>query len=383
MNYSISVIIPVYNAKDYIEDCVNSILKQDKKDFEMILVDDGSTDGSGEICDSIAKDAGAVCKVFHTENQGAAAARNYGIQKAEGEYIAFVDSDDVVTEDYLSYLYGIAKKQDADIAVCGFKKVYPEQNKKADDGKKFKENTVQSADDLELSADGGNGKESSNTVCVEERENQKVKTDIGETDVSQENPDYISGVKEYPGTDALENLLYQKNFMSVPWGMISKKKLWETVSFPEGTKAEDMGTIYRLFAESRMTVYGEKICYFYMQRAGNTMFSTSEERNRDYFQHSREMVKFIKENNPALMPAARSRHFSACFQILSETSEKGSDVKLLGKIYADVKRIRKYVLKDKNARTINRGAALLSYISVGFLHFVLRGYYRMQRGKLK
>ena len=89
----VSVVIPVYNVKPYLERCVNSVLGQTHKDLEIILVDDGSTDGSGELCNQIAASDPRIC-VIHQENQGLSGARNTGIRHATGEYIAFLDSDD-------------------------------------------------------------------------------------------------------------------------------------------------------------------------------------------------------------------------------------------------------------------------------------------------
>lgn len=89
----VSVIIPVYNVKPYLERCVQSVLGQTYKDIEMILVDDGSTDGSGQLCDELAAKHGQI-RVIHQENQGLSVARNVGIQQATGEYIVFLDSDD-------------------------------------------------------------------------------------------------------------------------------------------------------------------------------------------------------------------------------------------------------------------------------------------------
>ena len=89
----ISVIVPVYNVEPYLRLCVNSILNQTFTDFELLLIDDGSTDYSGEICDEYASMDSRV-KVFHTTNRGVSAARNLGINKASAEWITFVDSDD-------------------------------------------------------------------------------------------------------------------------------------------------------------------------------------------------------------------------------------------------------------------------------------------------
>lgn len=99
--FKVSVIVPVYNVEKYISRCIESILSQTFTDFELLLIDDGSTDSSGKICDEYAKKDTRI-KVFHTENRGVSAARNLGIKEASAEWISFVDSDDWVETDYLS-----------------------------------------------------------------------------------------------------------------------------------------------------------------------------------------------------------------------------------------------------------------------------------------
>lgn len=115
----ISVIVPVYNVKPYLEECMNSILNQTYKNFEVILVDDGSTDGSGEMCDEYAEKYSFI-KVIHQENLGPSGARNAGVDISEGRYISFVDSDDIVAEDYLKILYENAVLYNADVSMCGY-----------------------------------------------------------------------------------------------------------------------------------------------------------------------------------------------------------------------------------------------------------------------
>ncbi len=109
--FKISVIVPVYNVEKYLSRCIDSILSQTFTDFELLLVDDGSTDKSGEICDEYAK-TDARIKVFHTENRGVSAARNLGIKEASADWICFVDSDDWVEKKFLSDLYGNGFSQD-------------------------------------------------------------------------------------------------------------------------------------------------------------------------------------------------------------------------------------------------------------------------------
>lgn len=115
----ISVIVPVYNSLPYIERCVNSLRSQSYENIEILLIDDGSDDGSGNFCDVAASGDGRV-KVIHTENQGASAARNIGLSRSKGSYIAFADSDDYVDAQWLSKLYIKGKKSGADITVCGY-----------------------------------------------------------------------------------------------------------------------------------------------------------------------------------------------------------------------------------------------------------------------
>ena len=120
MNHFISVIVPVYNVEEYIDRCIRSILGQDYRFFELILVDDGSTDRSGMLCDKEAK-FDARIRAFHKPNGGLSDARNYGVQYARGDLITFIDSDDCVAPDYLSYLLHLLESG-ADIACCNFKK---------------------------------------------------------------------------------------------------------------------------------------------------------------------------------------------------------------------------------------------------------------------
>ncbi len=115
----ISVVVPVYKTKLYLEKCINSILSQSFTDFEMILVDDGSPDDSGKMCDTLSKKDERI-KVVHKENGGLTSARIAGLEKANGEYIAFVDSDDYLHEDYLLNLFNAIKQQNAELAICGY-----------------------------------------------------------------------------------------------------------------------------------------------------------------------------------------------------------------------------------------------------------------------
>lgn len=323
----ISVIVPVYNAENYLDNCIQSILEQTIECYELILVDDGSTDKSGVICDTWAIDDERI-KVIHTKNSGAAAARNEGVKAATGNYVTFVDADDTITTDYLEYLYRLLCEYKTDIAIGGYEKIYPDE-----DGEKLYS---------------------------------------------------INKEKEaMSGYEAMEKLLYQNGIMSVPWGMLIKKKIVDNVKFPEGTCAEDMGTIYRLFEAAERVVIGKHAVYNYYQRVGNTIFSTSSVRNIDYYKHSRRMVAYIKKNCPEYIKAAYSRHFSTCFQILSETKMLKTNKKFLLRIYKDIRLLQNEILHDRKARKQNIMAALLSLVSIKGIHIMLLASYCMKVRALK
>lgn len=119
----VSVIVPVYNVEDYVLKCLKSLTGQSYDSIEIIVVDDGSTDKSGEICDEFACNDKRV-KAFHKKNGGLSSARNYGIKKAKGEFICLVDSDDYVRKDFVEKMVGVSS--DADIVVCGYNDEIPE-----------------------------------------------------------------------------------------------------------------------------------------------------------------------------------------------------------------------------------------------------------------
>ena len=122
MNKLISIIIPVYNVEKYLEDCLNSVVNQTYKNLEIILIDDGSTDNSGKICDLYAKKDNRIV-VIHKENAGVSSARNVGLKIAKGLYIGFVDPDDYIAEDMYEILYQNIIKNDYNISVCKYSRI--------------------------------------------------------------------------------------------------------------------------------------------------------------------------------------------------------------------------------------------------------------------
>ena len=118
MKELVSIIIPVYNCESYLIECVNSVLMQDYEQFEIILIDDGSTDSSGLICDEFAKNHSKI-HVYHNENKGVSFSRNYGIEKSLGEYIIFIDSDDYVDKTFVKKMISVLSPE-IDISFCRF-----------------------------------------------------------------------------------------------------------------------------------------------------------------------------------------------------------------------------------------------------------------------
>lgn len=123
--YKVSVIVPVYNNEKFVERCIRSLIAQTWTNLEIIVVDDGSSDRSGDILDSLGREDGRV-KVFHRRNTGVGNARNFGLEKADGQYLTFVDGDDYVLPEYIGHMIQVAEEKDADMVICGVR--YVEEN---------------------------------------------------------------------------------------------------------------------------------------------------------------------------------------------------------------------------------------------------------------
>lgn len=139
----ISVIVPVYKAERYLNECIDSILAQTFSNFELILVDDGSPDRSGEICDQYAAKDKRI-RVIHKPNGGVSSARNAGLDIARGEWITFVDADDMIAPDMLEKLFNKAEQENADIVTCDFKFLYPDGHTKIEHAYYWHDNSEQS-----------------------------------------------------------------------------------------------------------------------------------------------------------------------------------------------------------------------------------------------
>ncbi len=235
-NKLISVIVPVYNVEKYIKECLESIINQTYRNIEIILVDDGSTDNSGKICDEYAKIDSRI-KVIHKENEGISKTRNIGIEKACGEYIQFADSDDYMEIDAIEKIYNIAKEYNADIV-------------------SFSHYIL------------NNGKL------------------IG---------DYNNTIKELNTSEAIKELLLDNKIRNYLWEKMWKRELFKEIRFPEGKKFEDIATTAFLFEKANKVVFYDYPEYYYRQREGSILHKTSEELCIEYINTTLMVVNHIKK----------------------------------------------------------------------------------------
>ena len=234
----ISVIVPVYMVEKYLNRCVVSILEQTYNDFELILVDDGSPDGCGEICDKYAKEDKRV-KVIHKQNGGLSEARNFGLDRSSGAYITFVDSDDWIEKEYLEVLYQNIINNNADISVVNLHKEY--------DGRR-------------------------------------------------EDPSEIS-TGLYSGIDSMR-FFYDINMATcanVACAKLYKRELFEKIRYPVGRLYEDAFTTYKLFCSAEKVYFSNADLYCYYQRCGSIMNNSFSIKNFDEYNIFLERIEFLKE----------------------------------------------------------------------------------------
>lgn len=240
----ISVIVPVYGVEKYLDRCVESVLNQTYKNFELLLVDDGSLDNCPRMCDEWAKKDERI-KVFHKSNGGLSSARNYGLDRAKGDYIAFVDSDDFVHPDYLNLLYSAIMQANADIAICDFKRFTQESE-----------------------------------IKVEKEEIREIS--------EYDNYAIFKVDKNFP------NGVYDLK-KEVLWNKLYKKELFSEIKFPEGEIHEDTATYYKFLYLSRKTVYINNALYFYYDNPVGTMGKLFTEKRLNEFFFFFEQADFFEK----------------------------------------------------------------------------------------
>lgn len=212
----VSVIIPMYNVEDYIEDCLISLKEQTYKDIEILVINDGSTDNSLTIAKNIAEEDNRI-KIYTKENGGLSSARNYALNKISGDYITFIDSDDYVSKDYIKKLLEMINKYSTDIAICGYSKL---ENKRI----------VHTLDNY----------------YEELLTTKKIIDDM------------------YNNKDS-KHISYM-----TAWGKLYKSSLFEGISYPS-KKHEDEFITYKLYLRTNRICYVNEELYIYRIRSGSIM----------------------------------------------------------------------------------------------------------------
>lgn len=257
MKPKISVVIPVYNVEKYLVMCVDSVLNQTFQDFEIILVDDGSTDNSGFICDSIND---RRVRVIHKQNSGLSDTRNKGTEAALGEYITYIDSDDTIQDNYLEILFSLIAQYDAVISSC------------------------------EL------------MVCKE-----------------GENPIYLKKLYEngvLQGIETLKLILQGKIHGTSACGLLIKKEIAEAYKFPFGKYHEDDLTTYKYFMNADKVAYTKKPLYTYYQRGGSIMHKPFSQIDIDELDAADQIYEDCKRLGDEVEEAALVKKTSNYCQIL-------------------------------------------------------------------
>ena len=269
----VSIIVPVYQVIDYVEECVESLLRQTYTNLEILLVDDGSTDGSGEICDEFARRDNRV-SVIHQENQGLSAARNAGLDRAMGEYVAFVDSDDAVLPDFIETLYDMADRYQADIAACAY-----ERGKKEAAGTQIKNDMHVANQFRDNNVDG----------AVDGYDHTKYDGSVTEICMTSEQM-----LRQWHGR--------YKKWETVAWNKLYRKRILDSsdgsdaIRFPIGRRHEDVLTSHLVVANAERIVLTTQKLYMYRTREDSitSQIMTAEHRKQNLLAQRERMEFFWK-----------------------------------------------------------------------------------------
>lgn len=266
----VSVIVPVYNVEKYLDRCVESIIKQTYENLEIILVNDGSTDSSGNMCDNYALNDKRI-KVIHKKNGGLSSARNAGIDSASGDYYCFVDSDDWIANNMIETLLNLCDKYEAEISACTFQKM------------------LDSSTQIE----------------------------------SENSPE----IKTYTSKEALANMFYSG---SIGWSAAYKlyrSDLFKNIRYPVGRLMEDMGTTYKLYDICNKVVFINLPMYFYYIRSGSITTTLSSKRAKDAIHFTEEFIDFYNKNYPEILhyPQAHLAKIAPNFLVVLMATGEYSD----------------------------------------------------------
>ena len=252
----ISIIVPVYNVEDYLADCIDSILGQTYENIEIILVDDGSTDGSGSLCDILATRDKRII-VYHKTNGGLSDARNYGIDRLHGDYLTFIDSDDYVDKKYIETLYDMVSKYDVLISVLGI----------------------------------GSGISECAQECPYER--------------------FLIDKKE-----ALKHMLIKEGFGVSACAKLFSREVFINRRFPKGYLYEDLFTIPYIIMEADKIVYSKEPLYFYRQRMDSIMHRSLTDKDYIVLEGQSRLYDYTINHYPDLEDAAACRFADDLIMVL-------------------------------------------------------------------
>ena len=232
----VSIIIPVYNTEQYIEKCLNSILDQSYDDYEIIIVNDGSTDNSIKIIDNYVKKYNQKIFAYTKKNEGVSIARNFGVEKSSGEFITFVDSDDYIDKHMLEKMINKAESDNFDMVICNLLYIYPQ------------------------------------------------KSVVGKNNI---NSDLItkSAIKE--------NII---NILPAMCGKLVKKQLFEKLKFKPDIWFEDVEIYFRMYPYLSKIGYVDELLYYYPQRATSITY-TFNEKLYDIVNMWDDIINYYKQNN--------------------------------------------------------------------------------------
>lgn len=309
----ISVILPIYNVEQYLEKCLSSLQQQTYVNFEALLVDDGSTDNSGAVCQRYsAKDSRFI--YLYKANGGVSDARNYGLNKASGEYISFVDPDDYVTHDYLSYLMELLIANSGCISACN------------------------------------------HWICRGKRQKTNAQSD--------HSAEYF-GLKE-----AYERISYHDTIDVSLWGKLYSRDIFESIRFPKGKIFEDTAVFAQILATGGGIVYGYKPQYYYQIRDKSITTLEFDEKKLHYIGATDAMCNVILQQFPELGEACLRRRVHArmsTLRFMKVCEERFQEDK--ERIISFIKCNGKKVLKNKKTPTVDKIAIASLFLGESFFYW--------------
>lgn len=310
----ISIIVPVYNVETYLAKCVDSILAQTYTNLEIFLVNDGSSDCCGKLCDEYAKEDKRI-KVIHKKNGGLSDARNVAIDVATGEFITFIDSDDYVTDDYIMTLYSLIEKYECKVSIALY-------------------NTFV---------------EGSKPKVVNRVYREDCQTNI----------------------KAIEEMFYQEKYDTASWAKLYHSSLFATgIRYPKGIVYEDLATTYLLIFQSDKVAFCNRRIYNYLLRRDSIEGASFSSKKMDSALKVCELMESHLDILGKVMQAYQCRMMSFFFHLLLKMPDGYEHRNML---YKRIKAIRWSVLCNSRARKKARVASLLSYFGLG----VVKGVFHL------